>query len=209
MKKKNSIIAVIIVMFFLTACADRGTIPETESAEGIEEGEDHSREEQETAEFLTPADFAVTDGQSEFVLDQLYDELNIDKEKFDKDSVYVGIIKGASGFSYDYFSREFEDLSVYTANANFDLKNRDIGYYYVAQITLKTSTFKTPRGITIGSSMEDVLQAYGQGLQYENENEYENGWSLVYSYNDLGLFFEMDQSGIVRKVNISIRVICE
>jgi len=159
-------------------------------------------EEQETAEFLTPADFAVTDGQSEFVLDQLYDELKIDKEKFDKDSVYVGIIKGASGFSYDYFSREFEDLSVYTANVNFDLKDRDIGYYYVAEIVLKTSTFKTPRGIAIGSSMEDVLQAYGQGRRYEQED----GWLLVYSYNDLGMCFTIDHSEIVQEVSMSISV---
>lgn len=85
-------------------------------------------------------------------------------------------------------------------NTNYNLKNRNFDEYYITQITLKNSTFKTYRGITIGLKAEDIIKAYGQV-----EKSTENGETVLnYTLNDMEMSFTIDENQKVKNVVLSI-----
>lgn len=203
MKKIKYIVRLYFILIICTACAGNVTRAEFKSYE-IEETKDentNSEKSQETIGFLQPSDFAVTDGQNEIVLDRLYGNMELDKPEITEEAIYVGEIYGKNGV-YQYYVHEYEDLTIYISNANWNLKDRKADDYYTAQIELNNTVFRTFRGITIGSSMEDVIEAYGQGIKYVTDD----GCVLNYTYNDLELYFTIDQSEVVQGVSMHIGV---
>lgn len=189
-------ILLCLMCFTCVACTVQGTEPEPENDEIIKMAEN----EEEPAP-LQPSDFAVTDGENEVVLDMFYDDFAFSKPEIPMDTNFVGEVYAETGV-YRYNMHAYEDLIIYTSNANYNLKDRSQYDYYISQISLKNEVFRTPRGITIGSSMEEVLQAYGMGKKYAKDG----GYSILYSYNDSRLWFDIDQAGMVQDMGLNIDV---
>lgn len=137
---------------------------------------------------LEEKDFTVTDGKDSISLDTSYKNFKIDKEEKKLDNNYVG--EYVSGeYTYKNFVHEYEDFSIYVSNINYNFKNRNFDEYYITQITLKNSNFKTFRGIAIGSNIEDIQKLYGNG-----EKSIVDGITFLnYRLNDKELSFILDK----------------
>ena len=71
----------------------------------------------------------------------------------------------------------------------------------ISQLTLKDSSFKTYRGITIGSRLKDVIDSYGQGEESVDDKSTTN---IVYCLEDMRMIFSLDDEQIVDRVSLYI-----
>ena len=132
-------------------------LPPAESAEKIVlelPCEENEALESSRGEFSLEAnDFSITDSAEVICLDQPFDGSVTEKEEWN--SSYTGeIYEGDTGYKLYY--HEYEDFELYTSNYHFDIKNRTFDEYFIWQITIKTSKYKTAGGVTVGDCMEEV-----------------------------------------------------
>ena len=153
---------------------------------------------------MTIKDFTVYDGAKNFItLDSPYGAFAIDAIE-ETDSNYVGEIYSGE-LVYKVYCHNYTDFDLYTSNMNYSFKNRGFDNYYITQITLKTSMFKTHRGIAIGSSVEDLMSAYGFG-----EEVIEDGNTNVsYTFNDMKLQFTIDENKRIQGISLLCREISD
>ena len=150
------------------------------------------------AESLKTEDFSVSDGKTAIILDSPFGDFKTDLPEEETGNNYVGEEYSGS-FAYKVYQHSYADFDLYTSNRNFNLKGRNFDDYYIAQITLKSSNFKTYRGIAIGSDAEDVIKAYGPGEETNDDGMI----SLLYSFEDMRLeFFILNQ----RVQNITVYI---
>lgn len=120
------------------------TPPHTESAEKIVlelSCEENEALESNRDEFSLEAnDFSITDSVDMICLDQPFDSSVTEKQEWN--SSYTGeIYEGDTGYKLYYHG--YEDFELYTSNYHFDIKNRTFDEYFIWQITIKTSKYKT------------------------------------------------------------------
>lgn len=151
---------------------------------------------------LDEKDFIVTDGTDTISLDMPYKNFKTNKQEINQDNNYVGDVSSGE-YIYKYYFHKFNDFVIYNSNANYNLKNRKIDEFYITQITLNNSNFKTARGISIGQNLTDVVNAYGDGEQTKDNNII----TLLYQYKDMQLSFAINQenkiTGIILNVTVS------
>lgn len=151
---------------------------------------------------LTENDFAITDGKNIISLYMVFGDLKLDKTEKKVENNFVG--ETLSGdYVYKYYMHQYDDFDLYVSNANYNLKGKNFDDRYISQITLKSkSAFKTPRGITVGSTMKEVLSAYGQAsVKNENGNDF-----IKYESDDMGLNIYFDSNQTVSNIVINIIV---
>ena len=150
---------------------------------------------------MTEKDFTVYDGEKNYItLDSPYEVFAIDAME-EADSSYVGEIYSGE-LVYKVYCHNYTDFDLYTSNMNYNFKNRGFDNYYITQITLKTSMFKTYRGIAVGSGVEDLMNAYGFG-----EEVIEDGnTNASYTFNDMKLQFTIDENKRIQRI---ILLCCE
>ena len=170
MKRLSIYIFVILAILFLNAC----------NYETKNSGEAKSSE----IKPLLMEDFTVTDGINSIVLDSLFDEFKTDEIEIKHDNNYVGEIY-AGDFTYKVFFHEYANFDLYTSNTNYNLKNRNFDEYHITQITLKSQKYKTNRGLTVGSDIEEIYELYGPGEVKDRDDKTE----LCYTMNDMELSF--------------------
>lgn len=117
--------------------------------------------EQEAME-LQKEDFSVSNGFLEISLDMLSEDFEVEVADMGLEKEYVGEIFSETT-SYHYFSYDNDDVMIFTSNVDYDMLGRDFYEYHVSQITVETSAFITPRGITVGAEWDEVVATYGQG----------------------------------------------
>jgi len=150
---------------------------------------------------LEALDFSVSDTKNRISLDFPYKEFKIDKPEEKIDNNYVGETYSGE-FVYKIYMHKYADFDLIVSNANYNLKNRNFDEYYITQIILKNSTFKTYRGIPIGSKVEDINKAYGQG-----EKSTADGKTVLnYTLNDMEMSFIIDENQKVQDVVLRIIV---
>ena len=150
---------------------------------------------------LEALDFSVSDTKNSIRLDSPYKGFKIDKPEEKIDNNYVGETYSGE-FIYKNYMHKYADFDLCDSNKNYNLKNRNFDEYYITQITLKNSTFKTYRGITIGSKVEDINKAYGQG-----EKSTADGKTVLnYTLNDMEMSFTIDENQKVQDVVLRIIV---
>ncbi len=174
--------------------------PPAESAEKIVlelPCEENEALESSRDEFSLEAnDFSITDSAEVIWLDQPFDGSVTEKQEWD--SSYTGeIYEGDTGYKLYY--HEYEDFELYTSNYHFDIKNRTFDEYFIWQITIKTSKYKTAGGVTVGDCMEEVEKVYGVG---EKECMPDAGICEFYYSNGMAVCFVMDESGVVHSIRM-------
>lgn len=142
---------------------------------------------------------------TDFVI-EIYDESITIYSKYSENKVssvdnkttFVGEIKVNEKY-YKVNQHEYEDVTIYTSNVNYDIDGRDYNDYVILGIEFINNQLKTSRNISVGSSVDDVISAYG--VNYES---YEKRGSeyLSFKHDKQELVFEVKQS-IVTKININ------
>ncbi|MBT6068696.1 hypothetical protein HOG48_02995 [Candidatus Peregrinibacteria bacterium] len=110
-------------------------------------------------------------------------------------SEYVGETYNET-FMYKTYLHSYDGFDLYTSNANYNLKGRSFDEYYISQITSKSPDFYSSRGITAGSTVDKVMDAYGNTNILEKEGD-----SFVsYDYEDMKMSYFLDANDVVEEI---------
>ncbi len=139
---------------------------------------------------LDASDFILYNSTDTVTLDSFYPDFSYSKPEIPMENNYVGE-RYLGGHMYKYFQHDYEDFDLFTSNYKYDQRDRDIDYYYIVQITLKTDALQTSRGITVGSRLQDVTALYGDGIQIEN-GSYMGLMDVKYEYDGKKIIFRVD-----------------
>ncbi len=140
---------------------------------------------------LKNSDFALVFNDETIALDAPFESFSTASKVMDVSDHDLGEVEvGAYRFhSYNY---AYDDFEIYVSNALYDQKQRDEESLYISQIDAKTDKVKTPRGITIGSSLDDITEAYGHGSILEEEDHEE----IFFDYYEKNLTFILKDSKV-------------
>ncbi|WP_233466511.1 hypothetical protein [Enterobacter asburiae] len=109
------------------------------------------------------------------------------------DGHFVGEVP-FDGINYKFFQHQKSGLEIFTSNLWWDKAERSVDDYIVSQITLTTVDGKTARGIHIGSTINELNNAYGSG---QVENDSGEQW-ISYELGKKLLSFEVKDSKVVK-----------
>lgn len=199
MKQIIMLIMIISTCISISACKNSKQI-EIFPTYGI--NADNTLKKNQIDNFVNPLeekDFSIHDTKNNVILDSSYKEFKIEKPEELQDNNYVGEIYSGE-IVYKVYIHKYADFNLYVSNSNYNLKNRNFDEYYITQITLKNSNFKTYRGITIGSNVEDIVKSYGS----VKESIEDDNTVLIYTLNDMKMSFTIDGNQKVQDVVLSI-----
>ncbi len=141
---------------------------------------------------LKASDFSITDGKETISLDSSFKNFKTSSEELAVDDHADGEVM-FNNVTYKYFVYRYNDFNLYTSNAHYDLKKRNAEDQYISNIILKNQNYRTPRGVGIGSDLESIKQAYGEGRKtFRNDKA-----CIVYQLNDMELAFSFDGPHVV------------
>lgn len=98
------------------------------------------------------------------------------------------------GTNYKFYQHQKTGLRIFSSNLWWDKTERSVDDYIVAQITLTAPDGKTVRGIHIGSTINELIKAYGSG---QVENDSGEQW-VSYELGKKLLSFELKDSKVVK-----------
>lgn len=144
---------------------------------------------------LSKEDYRLTDGEMVVALDDLYDSLTLEiTEQFHlRDDDTTGVV-------YAHYAVETLGFGMIINNVGYDLLNEPAGTYYVEQLDIGDPTYKTPRGITLGSTKEEVEAVYGEG---EDTSRYAYN-CRSYSFQEMNMSIYYDENDKVENVIMGI-----
>lgn len=116
----------------------------------------------------------IKDENLEIHLGDKYDDFSIDEEEIEdnaSENNFVGD-QTINGNYYKWFYHKFSDILI--ESAGYGVANNDFDTYsptyYLSYIELWSSKYTTDKGISIGSTLEEVKEAYGEAnLEYIQE----------------------------------------
>ncbi|MEL4869230.1 hypothetical protein AAEU41_10310 [Pantoea agglomerans] len=98
------------------------------------------------------------------------------------------------GTNYKFYQHQRAGLEIFSSNLWWDKAKRSVDDYIVSQITLTAADGKTARGIHIGSTINELNNAYGRG---QVENDSGEQW-ISYELGNKLLSFEVKDSKVVK-----------
>jgi hypothetical protein len=199
-----SILTVAITSFLISACGNHfiDLIGNDESICSETEGAETTSNEQNPSNIILPLeteDFSVSDGTNIISLGFPYTDLKMDLVKKEIDNNYVGEIYFEE-YTYKYYCHEYDDFDLYTSNINYNIKGNDFDEFYISQIDLKTPAFKTYRGVTIGSSAEELTSIYGLGEEIIEDGDA----TIVYALNNMKIEFGIDKNQKIQEISLYV-----
>lgn len=153
---------------------------------------------------LTQEDFSVSDGVDTIVLDMLRTEVVVHRELTADEPTnpmnhFVGEIYDGDYF-YKLYAYQYDGIEITSSNLDYEKKERDQYTFYITQIKVSDTTFSTPRGIYIGSSKQEVVNAYGKGKKLiENDSD-----CWLYYYEGKGIIFKFDKEDYVKEIRFAV-----
>lgn len=162
------------------------------------------RDKQSKTVDLTQEDFSVSDGVDTIVLDMLRTEVVVHRELTADEPTnpmnhFVGEIYDGDYF-YKLYAYQYDGIEIISSNLDYEKKGRDQYTFYITQIIVRDKAFNTPRGINIGSSKEEIVNAYGKGeIVIENDRV-----CWLYYYEGKAVIFKFDKKGDVKEIEIAM-----
>ena len=131
---------------------------------------------------LRELDFSIAINKKSIALGDRWDNDVAHKIKVPTEGQFVGEIP-FDGVNYKFYQHHQAELDVFSSNLLWDKTERNVNDYIVSQITIYSEECSTPRGIHVGSTIEELNKAYGAG-QSENDSgeqwvSYELGIKLL------------------------------
>lgn len=111
----------------------------------------------------------------------------------------------AYGAWHDVYFHPYTDLTVYTSDYNpvtHDMSGED---KYIVQIDIDTSRFCTSRGITAGTSLDELREAYRNENLVEVDRDVADRYRYVYKEGYICTSFYMDmEQQQVRRISLAL-----
>nr|WP_256127229.1 hypothetical protein [Enterobacter asburiae] len=142
---------------------------------------------------LANPDFAVQINKQSVALGDRWTNDVARKFELPIDGHFVGEVP-FDGINYKFFQHQKSGLEIFTSNLWWDKAERSVDDYIVSQITLTAADGKTARGIHIGSTINELNNAYGSG---QVENDSGEQW-ISYELGKKLLSFEVKDSKVVK-----------
>lgn len=145
----------------------------------------------------------LTDGKFVLPIGMTPDDFNIDEEPIENDnSNYIGNGYSFSGY-HNYWGFAFKDISYTVSTFNpiiNDLPEGDDMDSYIVNYYVDNERFKTNEGIGVGSTKQDMMQAYGEEYSVEYSDDYEE-YIYIDHTEHTGITFYI-KDGMVEKYEI-------
>ena len=142
---------------------------------------------------LANPDFSVQINKQSVALGDRWSNDVARKFELPIDGHFVGEVP-FDGINYKFFQHQKSGLEIFTSNLWWDKAERSVDDYIVSQITLTAVDGKTARGIHIGSTINELNNAYGSG---QVENDSGEQW-ISYELGKKLLSFEVKDSKVVK-----------
>ncbi|MGU9934757.1 hypothetical protein ACRXFR_14640 [Enterobacter asburiae] len=142
---------------------------------------------------LANPDFSVQINKQSVALGDRWTNYVARKFELPIDGHFVGEVP-FDGINYKFFQHQKSGLEIFTSNLWWDKAERSVDDYIVSQITLTAVDGKTARGIHIGSTINELNNAYGSG---QVENDSGEQW-ISYELGKKLLSFEVKDSKVVK-----------
>ncbi len=213
MERVITCITVVAICLLINGCSNKISIDNSNTPSGTISDNEKNNKDIPTGEIqistfsnreikpLEASDFTITDGEISIKLDSPYKEFKIDMPEEKLDNNYVGETYSGE-YIYKTYIHKFADFDLYVSNLNYNFKDRNFDEYYITQITLKNLNFVTLRGITIGSNVEDINNAYGPA----EKSIIDGKTILIYKLNDMEMSFRIGENQKVQDVILRIVV---
>lgn len=191
-------IAILLICVFISACVK----------ERLSNNENNGNN---LAGPLETVDFSINNTENTVALGTLYEQIKSNETEYGLNEIrFTGeMLSNDNEFSYRVYEFIFTDfdmqVSVKTINTNsvylydpylLDEDTSQFEKFPITNITLKTSAFKTHRGITTGSHIDDIIKEYGYGEESREDNKI----FISYTLDNMKISFELDNNQIVQKV---------
>lgn len=148
------------------------------------EGEKNMDNTDKQSKPLEEKDLTVRSKEEQITLDAHYSDLKVNEDSLNQEGTLL-TSEMIGDYYYKYYMHEYTDFKIVTSNLNYNVKGEDFNTYYMVQIDLKTPVFETMRGIKIGSSKEQVVNAYGEGQETETPSE----WGYTFKNKAIYILF--------------------
>ncbi|MBB6366177.1 hypothetical protein FHR56_001290 [Xanthomonas sacchari] len=104
---------------------------------------------------------------------------------------FVGDVP-AGDTSYKYYQHRYAGFEIYTANLFWQIEQRDIDSYMIAQITISAPAVKTARGVTVGDTQSVLIGKYGPGTADDRDDQH---WRY-YEAGNKRISFQLEHGNI-------------
>ncbi|KDF47669.1 hypothetical protein AE07_01860 [Enterobacter cloacae BWH 43] len=142
---------------------------------------------------LATPDFSVQINKQSVALGDRWTNDIADKVELPVEGRFVGEVP-FDGTNYKFFQHQRSGLEIFSSNLWWDKAERSVDDYIVSQITLTAEDGKTARGIHIGSTINELNNAYGSG---QVENDSGEQW-ISYELGKKLLSFEVKDNKVVK-----------
>lgn len=142
---------------------------------------------------LATPDFSVQINKQSVALGDRWTNDIADKVELPVEGRFVGEVP-FDGTNYKFFQHQRSGLEIFSSNLWWDKAERSVDDYIVSQITLTAADGKTARGIHIGSTINELNNAYGSGRV---ENDSGEQW-ISYELGKKLLSFEVKDNKVVK-----------
>lgn len=140
---------------------------------------------------LKADDFVFIFQNERISLDAPFDNLSTKSAVIDSGGTDLGEVEAGDN-RYHFYSYNYADFTIYASNALYNLKDRDDKAFYMSQLETVSDQVKTPRDIALGSSMDDIIEAYGHGSILEEEDHEE----VFFDYYEKNLTFILEDGKV-------------
>ena len=104
---------------------------------------------------------------------------------------------------YDMYKWLEDNTIIVACNYFYDSLSKDKDYFYVCRVSTKNPRYKTPRNIHVGSTLQDVKDAYGRGSYFDSGRGIEDYvFYLNGDDNSRELCFYFNENKIVNKIDL-------
>lgn len=142
---------------------------------------------------LNEADFRICSPNGEVVLDEYYEKFNnkwgrCAKSEQLESGVWSNYISKGDEI-YKYFMSYWKGFTIRSSNINYKAMGSDFDTYRITTVALTNKKYMTNRGLSLGMTLSDVINAYGEPSE-RNTNE------VIYIFKNYTLEFGLKDNSI-------------
>ena len=147
---------------------------------------------------ISIADFAIHNSKQWIAINFALDSLS--KIGHNNASSFIGDFPNQAGGLYKYYSYSYSFGDIVVSNVLYDKRMHDIDDgYRIQSIHLTNKEYLTARGLTVGDSIEDVINSYKPIDPFGNDS------SLIYKLGNYSIEYRIT-NGRISTIDISLEI---
>ena len=148
----------------------------------------------------------LTDGEMVFQIHEPFEEERIPENAYQ--NTLWSYSEELGDITYTLKMWEQDNTTIEVCNFDYDKIGKDINDYYLCRVLTRNPHYKTTRNICVGNTLQDVMNAYGEGIMWGTPQEFEDGSYCIISYylngidSENRLAFWLDSNSVVRQIDV-------